>query len=223
MAEGRWADTRAGGSPHWGAARRRRGVCPMCPRVPRATRRHRASDRSSGRGRIGWRPRTRQPADVVGEPRTATPARCMSGVRHPGLGGRSRGLLLGGLRLRWRTWRRAYEFDRRLAQGADPIDSDDWSLRVGQLGSAESRRRLACALRGAVSLADRQPDPLRMPPLRRAEIQSNRELLLELAEVLGDRRPLGVEGLAMASLLITDGPSPLYHSDAPRSLACTVR
>jgi hypothetical protein len=147
----------------------------------------------------------------------------MSGVRHPGLGRRSRGLLLGGLRLRWRTWRRAYELDRRLARGADPIDSDDLSLRVGQLGSAGNRRRLACALRGAVCLADRQPDPLRMPPLRRAEIQSSRELLLELAEVLGDGRPLGVEGLAMASLLITVGPSPLYHSDARRPLASTVR
>jgi hypothetical protein len=144
-------------------------------------------------------------------------------VRHPGLGRRSRGLLLGGLRLRWRTWRRAYELDRRLARGADPIDSDDLSLRVGQLGSPGSRRRLACALRGAVSLADRQPDPLRTPPLRRAEIQSNRELLLELAEVLGDGRPLGVEGLAMASLLITDGPSPLYHSDARRPLASALR
>ena len=74
-----------------------------------------------------------------------------------------------------------------------------------------------------MSLADRQPDPLRMPPLRCAEIQANRGLLLELADALGDGRPLGVEGLAMASLLITDGPSPLYHSDAPRSLACTVR
>lgn len=74
-----------------------------------------------------------------------------------------------------------------------------------------------------MSLADRQPDPLRMPPLRRAEIQANRGLVLELAEVLGDGRPLGVEGLAMASLLITDGPSPLYPSDARRPLASTVR
>ena len=104
-----------------------------------------------------------------------------------------------------------------------PIDSDDLSLRVGQLGSAGRRSRLACALRGAVSLADRQPDPLRMPPLRRAEIQANREALLDLAEALGSGRPLGVEGLAMAVLLISDAPSPLNHTDASRSLACTVR
>ena len=72
----------------------------------------------------------------------------MTGFQHSGLGRRSRGLLLGGLRLRWRTWRRAYELDLRLARGADPIDSDDLSLRVGQLGSAGNRSRLACALRG---------------------------------------------------------------------------
>jgi hypothetical protein len=46
---------------------------------------------------------------------------------------------------------------------------------------------------------------------------------LELAEPLGDGRPLGVEGLAMASLSIIDAPSPLYHGDAARSLAWAVR
>jgi hypothetical protein len=58
-----------------------------------------------------------------------------------------------------------------------------------------------------------------MPPLRRAEIQADCEALLYLAEALGSGRPLGVEGLAMALLLISDAPSPLYHSDASRSLA----
>lgn len=73
----------------------------------------------------------------------------MSGFEHPGLGRRSRGLLLGGLRLRWRTWRRAYDLDRRLARGADPIDSDDLSLRVGQLGPREIEvvSRVRCAVR----------------------------------------------------------------------------
>ena len=53
--------------------------------------------------------------------------------RPPRLGRRSRGLLLGGLRHPWRTWRWAYEFDRRLAGGGDPIDSDELSFRVGRL------------------------------------------------------------------------------------------
>jgi hypothetical protein len=135
---------------------------------------------------------------------------------------RSRGLVLGGLWLRWLTWRRSFDLDRQLAGGEDPMQSDELSLRVGQLGSARTRTRLACALRGAVELADRQPDPLGLPSIRRTEIRANRALLLELAERLRTSRPLGVEGLAMTSLLIYDAPSPLYHTDAARSLTLSA-
>ena len=95
----------------------------------------------------------------------------------------TRGLLLGGVWLRCVTWRRAHELDEQLACGTDPMTSDELSLRVGQLGSARSRRRFACTLRGAVELAERPYDPVRMGPpmIRRTEIQENRELLLELA------------------------------------------
>jgi hypothetical protein len=133
---------------------------------------------------------------------------------------RSRGLVLGGLWLRIITWSHASALDRELAGGADPMHSDELSLRVGQLRSAKRTARLACALRGAVELAARPPDHLTMPPspVRRGEIQANRELLLALAERL-DGCPDGVEGLAMVSLLISDGSSPIYHEDARRPLS----
>jgi len=133
---------------------------------------------------------------------------------------RSRGLVLGGIWLRWRTWSRRQALDGQLARGADPMDSDELSLRVGQLGSARSRARLACALRGAVELADRQPEPFRVTrsQIRRTEIRANRELLLELADRVGSGGPVGVEGLGMTSLLICDGASPLYDGDARRSV-----
>jgi hypothetical protein len=132
--------------------------------------------------------------------------------------------MLGGVWLRCLTWWRADDLDRQLADGADPMKRDELSLRVGQLGSARNRARLACALRGAIELADRDADPHRMPPaaLRRGEIRANRELLLELAECLCSSRPLGVEGLAMTSLLVDDAPSPLYHTDAGRSLTVSA-
>jgi hypothetical protein len=124
----------------------------------------------------------------------------------------TRGLLLGGVWLRCLTWWRAHELDDQLAGGADPMASNELSLRVGQLSSARSRRRFVCALRGAVDLADRPFDPLRMgaPLIRRAEVRANRELLLELAERLRAGGPLGVEGLASTSLLVGDGLSPLF-------------
>ena len=98
------------------------------------------------------------------------------------------------------------------------MQNDELSLRLGQLDSAKTRARLARALRGAVELADRQPDTRRTPPIRRSDIRANRELLLELAECLRVSRPLGGKGLAMTSQLIHDPPSPLYHEDASRSL-----
>jgi hypothetical protein len=137
---------------------------------------------------------------------------------------RSRGLLLGGVWLRWRTRARAQELDGLLARGTDSMESDELSLRVGQLGSARSTARLACALRGAVELAERQSEPFRTPRsrLRRAEIRANRELLLELAERIGSGGPLGVVGLGMTSLLMGDGASPVFDGGSHRSLTVTA-
>jgi hypothetical protein len=124
----------------------------------------------------------------------------------------TRGLLLGGAWLRCVTWWRARALDNQLARGADPMQSNELSLRVGQLSSERCRRRFVCALRGAVQVADTPFDPFRMgPPLiRRAEVRANRELLLELADRLRAGGPLGVEGLATTSLLVGDGLSPLF-------------
>ena len=131
---------------------------------------------------------------------------------------RTRGLLLGGVWLRWLTWRQAHDLDEQLARGTDPIVSDELSLRAGQLASARSRGRFACVLRGAVELADAPYDPFRMgrPVIRRAQVRENRHLLLELADRLRAGGFLGVQGLAMTSLLVGDGVSPLF-SEAERS------
>jgi hypothetical protein len=133
---------------------------------------------------------------------------------------RSRGPLLGGVWLRVATRWRARDLDNQLAAGADPIESDELSLRVGQLGSSKSRRRLACALRGVVALAARDAYPIAMaaPPIRRTAVRANGELLLELADRLSTSEPVGVRGLAITSKLIDDRKSPLYSEHADRSL-----
>jgi len=102
--------------------------------------------------------------------------------------------------------------------------SDELSLRFGQLTSERTRRRFVCALRGAIELADRPFDPLRLgPPLiSRAEVQKNRELLLELAERLTAGGSLAVEGLAITSLLVGDGSSPLFYKAASGSLTASA-
>ena len=135
---------------------------------------------------------------------------------------RSRGPLLGGLWLHARTRWSCADLDRRLAGGADPMLSDELSLRVGQLGSAGARSRLATALRGAVDLASGHHQPLTRTRLRRPEIQENEGLLLALADRLRGPERLGVQGLALAARLVDDRSSPLYRSGPGGSLSETA-
>ena len=137
---------------------------------------------------------------------------------------RPRGLLLGGIWLRCTTRWRARELDRQLSAGADPMQSDELSLRVGQLGSTRSRRRIACTLRGAVALAEREAYPVMLaaPAIQRSAVRGSGGLLLEIAERLLSREPVGVRGVAIASQLIEDRRGPLYRADAARPLTVTA-
>jgi hypothetical protein len=137
---------------------------------------------------------------------------------------RTRGLLLGGVWLRYATWRRERELDEQLALGMDPIASDELSLRAGQLASARRRGRFACVLRGAVELADAPYDPVRLgrPAIPRAQVQENRELLLELADRLRAGGFLRAQGLALTSLLVGDGLSPLFSKATHSSLTASL-
>jgi hypothetical protein len=135
---------------------------------------------------------------------------------------RSRGLLLGGVWLRLLTrWRRP-GLDRRLAKGTDPVQSDELSLRAGQLGSPGTRVRLARALDEAVQLANGQRRPLFVTRLRRTEIQEHAELLLALADRIRGGEPVGVEGLAIAAGLVGDRSSPMYRSGSSGSLEAAL-
>ena len=137
---------------------------------------------------------------------------------------RARGLLLGGLWLHCATRWRARELDRQLAAGADPMQTNQLSLRVGQLGSSRSRRRIACALRGAVALAERDayPGTAFAPPIERAAVRASGGILLEIAERLLSCEPVGARGVAMASQLIEDRRGPLYRCDAASPLTVTA-
>jgi hypothetical protein len=137
---------------------------------------------------------------------------------------RSRGFLLGGVWLRCVTWWRARKLDRQLAAGVDPMQSDELSLRVGQLGSSKSRRRVACALRGAVAYAEQDAYPVwfAVPPIQRAAVRASGELLLEIADRLVSCDPVGIGGVAIASQLIEDRRGPLYRDNADRPLTATA-
>lgn len=152
-------------------------------------------------------------------------------LQNPRVARRSRGPLLGGVSLRCVTWWRARKLDRQLAAGADPLQSDELSLRAGQLGSARNRRRVVYALRGAVELTRRDGYPIAAagfavavasPPIPRAAVRANSELLLEIADRLCRCDPVGVRGLAMASRLVDDRRGPLYRDLADRPLTAAA-
>jgi hypothetical protein len=137
----------------------------------------------------------------------------------------SRGLVVGGLWLRFGTWLRTSKLDAELARGVDPLARDELSLRTGQLGSPKTRARLAASLVAALELADRQltAAPALKPLVPRAEVWACRGLLLELAERLrGDTDP-NVQGLAIISRLVTRPDSPLRSDHAEHSLHATLR
>jgi hypothetical protein len=117
---------------------------------------------------------------------------------------------------------RAVVLDRDLANRIDPMQSDELSLRVGQLGSSGTRSRLAAALRGAIQIAQGRRAPLTTTRLRRAEIRENEALLMALVSRLREGGPLGVQGLAMTARLVNDRSGPLYRSGPGGSLQAAV-
>jgi hypothetical protein len=135
---------------------------------------------------------------------------------------RTRGPLLGGTWLRVRTMWRAVGLDRDLANRTDPMQSDELSLRVGQLGSSGTRSRLAAALRTAIQIAKGRRAPLTTTRLRRAEIRENEALLMALVSRLREGGPLGVQGLAMTARLVNDRSGPLYRPGPGGSLQAAV-
>jgi hypothetical protein len=113
-----------------------------------------------------------------------------------------------------------YNLDRQLAHGVDPISSQALELRAEQLISG--RAKLAVRVEGVLEAA-RKPAPgfTAAVPLRRAQVLVCADDLIALARRLTDDRPVDVQGVAMTSVLLSDGASPLYWGD--RSLAHAVR
>jgi hypothetical protein len=145
--------------------------------------------------------------------------------------GRTRHVLLrdelGRLTLRqlW-PWRRvlarcaATRLDRQLAAGASPESSVSLAARAIQLTSMEFRRDLAASVQRILAAAGDPPavmpsraaaaPPPRLP-LSRAQISQLAGPLAGLAGYLAAPGPVPVQGVAMASQLLADGTSPLYH------------
>jgi hypothetical protein len=109
--------------------------------------------------------------------------------------------------------RSAHEFDAALAGGADPLTSEELTLRARQLAEPQKRERLASSIGDLIEAADRVSTarlPVTRAPFPASRVQANRQSLVRLVERLRGDEPHAVKGLAMANLLVEDGRSPLY-------------
>ncbi len=104
---------------------------------------------------------------------------------------------------------RRCQLDHALSDGSDPTVSPLLAARATQLSRSGNRRRLARSLERIALAADQQPVRARVLPSR-AAVHFNRAELLQVAGLLRDDRPLYVRGIAILTILVTDGAGPAY-------------
>ncbi len=112
---------------------------------------------------------------------------------------------------------RRFGLDAALAEGEDPHHDPLLACRAEQLCSAKQRKRLAGALRAAVRQADRAVGLTAAAPVS-PSVRAVRIPLLTLAARLETDPAVGVRGIAMTSILVTDGASPLFGSSTVAQL-----
>ena len=142
--------------------------------------------------------------------------------------GASRDSDANGLMLHVRVWLNASALDARLAQGLPSMTSPELTLRAHQLASDRTRRALSKALTEVVDGAARPGSPrIATAPVDTAGVLEAAGPLVSLARELRTTGDPAVRGVALASLLMSDGiTSPLYNHRSPvtvRDLAQKAR
>jgi hypothetical protein len=102
--------------------------------------------------------------------------------------------------------------DNELAAGADPDSSECRHLRAAELTAASNRRALAAAYERHIVAATSIP-PLNVIPVNWSGVRAAAPRLEHLARRLREDPRVRAQGVARATLLLTDGDSALYARD----------
>lgn len=113
--------------------------------------------------------------------------------------------------------------DDRLLAGISPEEDGTLAVRRQLLVDARYRCRVAGALRGLIERA-RRPQPFSSSiPVRRKEVLETEDEILSLADELEHTPDANHRGVILASLLLTDGTSPVYWHKAQLALDVAVK
>ena len=122
------------------------------------------------------------------------------------------------------VWLHRVELDEQLAAGAQPSAGSLLQDRAEQLELAPANGRGLRTRSPRRCSEARRPAPIHGArlPLRRREIRDCDEDVIALIRRLEDERAIDAQGVAMVSLLLSDGASPLYRA-GDRSLRFAIR
>jgi len=123
------------------------------------------------------------------------------------------------LRLRLRVYVTRGALDRQIATGRPCESTPALALRARQLADARTRRQIARSLRGIVNYADYRASHrvISASVVEPTAVRRARHPILGLAERLEGTAPVNPAGVARAQVLLTDGLSPLYNRNCPRT------
>jgi hypothetical protein len=127
---------------------------------------------------------------------------------------------------------RASRLDSDLAGGASPDATVALALRAQMLVRARTRRDVALGAQQILATATQVPAAGRaqVPAAGRPRVPVCRDRVRDSSEELGDliRRllaggPVAARGVALASVLLSDGSGPLYHRASADDVRARVR
>jgi hypothetical protein len=125
--------------------------------------------------------------------------------------------------VRWTARLLASYLDRRLARGQPPEGSRLLAARAVRLVSPPFRFALASNWQRLLAGGDDRARALATVPIRRAEIQALESELCRVVAGLIVPGPVPARGVAMASVLISDGAGPLYRGSGLGGLSRALR
>jgi len=121
--------------------------------------------------------------------------------------------------------------DEALAAGVEPESGPALALRAERLIAPPMRHRLGRCLRFYANEARRRRSPWRAPwpaappplPGSGPHVAGAADELLELADMLEGSEPVEVRGVALVSVLLTDGGGPLHYNRGAKRLVAAAR